>query len=564
MDVSGDAKLDDLDLAAISKILRNQSISWQNARAEYDGVKEVPYHCLVRKGKDKAELKKVIGQVGGFLKKQIKGGVNLFLQDKFIIDYELRCNLDNDPVYGCENMNLSFVIKWDKLPVKVRCVPGDCREVIISAELKAIIQEGMIKDLNEFAGLTGLNVEQLRNINASKYLQLLRMFEFSTAGQSKLTRLVKGCLMFLDHLKSGPMQYEGHEIVGIEYNAENLVRALTYEDTAYVFSTNNDDDSAEINAILYGMCEQYPHPVFGGCSNVSIPADAKSIKLVGYKVDPVKTDVIIRAEIVWGVLLQYAHQFSLREDLEAALIIACSLRENKYMSKATLPKVVSLCDLVYPAMTKHQYVFGENTLIDSGGAIMVGRFHQLLNFVMFKDLDASLMNTSVMCFDQNREMRSILSRDNVPLMEYMEDMSVASILKATKAMGWLGSLNDEDMDRLRMSSIFEGFWLVRDPKTVLKTGLIKCLKNGYKNPIGLMQPGLYFDAFSTLRHEVKLGGGDLINIPNGGFNIRMMGIRGRSQSRKVKVLKFELKGREICPWSNQRKKSEQEGEGAEV
>lgn len=83
---------------------------------------------------------------------------------------------------------------------------------------------------------------------------------------------------------------------------------------------------------------QYPSPLFGGVEHVKIPADGDVIILVGYY-SPMKhyRNVFVSPELVMGVLIEYTQQFSLGEDLESAMIIACSLRQNRYLEVFGLP-----------------------------------------------------------------------------------------------------------------------------------------------------------------------------------------------------------------------------------
>lgn len=200
----------------------------------------------------------------------------------------------------------------------------------------------------------------------------------------------------------------------------------------------------------------------------------------------------ISGELIWGTLLQYADQFRLAGELEAALVIACSLRENRYMAKVTLPKVVSTCDLVYPRLSRFKDGVTDKTQISLDASKMLGRVHQMFSFLLFKDLDTSMSNISLGKGFHNRDMRHLDSRDLLPLMEYMEDKLVADILKVTGAMTWLSGLTDRRMEALCSISVFEAFWLIDYPRRVFEDGVIWCFKHGYKNPIGIMQPGLYF------------------------------------------------------------------------
>ena len=102
--------------------------------------------------------------------------------------------------------------------------------------------------------------------------------------QCKLTRMVKGCLIYLDHLESGTKTYATANIQTIDYKVKELLTAMSFRNTAYVFTKYQDDPAC--NLILYAMCQQYLSPLFGGVDHVKIPADGDAIYLVGYS--PIK------------------------------------------------------------------------------------------------------------------------------------------------------------------------------------------------------------------------------------------------------------------------------------
>lgn len=182
-------------------------------------------------------------------------------------------------------------------------VPGenDMTPVLVPNELKSIISVGKVIVVNKFAGLTGLNVKHVMNMGTHK---ILKVFQYGLLhGQSKLSRLVKGCLLYLDHLEKGPTKYHGYGTIRFGYNVTSLVETLEYEDSAYVFTSNDGSWSNSTNAILYGMCESYPHPNFGGCAHITIPADATNLFLVGYSAPTkLKSDIFLFAELIWGRL----------------------------------------------------------------------------------------------------------------------------------------------------------------------------------------------------------------------------------------------------------------------
>ncbi|VVB06284.1 unnamed protein product [Arabis nemorensis] len=118
-------------------------------------------------------------------------------------------------------------------------------------------------------------------------------------------------------------------------------------------------------------------------------------------------NVVVSPELVMRTLIEYSDQFWLEEELESAMIIACSPRQNSYLEKVGLPTVLSNCDLIYPALSGNE-VGGvrQKTILSKQTTIMLGRFNQMACLVLFKDFDTSFRNDS----DRYRTQRYLISR----------------------------------------------------------------------------------------------------------------------------------------------------------
>ena len=99
-----------------------------------------------------------------------------------------------------------------------------------------------------------------------------------------LNHFVKNKFQHLDYLESGTKTYATANIQTIDYKVKELLTAMSFRNTAYVYTKQEDDPAC--NLILYAMCQQYPSPLFGGVDHVKIPADGDDIYLVGYS--PIK------------------------------------------------------------------------------------------------------------------------------------------------------------------------------------------------------------------------------------------------------------------------------------
>jgi hypothetical protein len=164
----------------------------------------------------------------------------------------------------------------------------------------------------------------------------------------------------------------------------------------------------------------------------------------------------------------------------------------------------------------------EKSLLTSAAAVTLGRVHQMLSLVLIKDVLVSSEANSLSTFNLERDLISNLGRDSAGLIQYMSGKSCSDILKLTSQMRWLSEFRQDDFERLRKISVLEGLWLINQPQRVLKAGVLKSLKAGYKNPIALADRALYIDSLRVLQSEVYISSGVLIDrIPDGGFNLRL-------------------------------------------
>ncbi|KAL0866942.1 hypothetical protein Bca101_046060 [Brassica carinata] len=374
------------------------------------------------------------------------------------------------------------------------------RNVSVPDDLRRVLWEGKVRDLAKFAEMTGLDG---RHVGPREGQKLVSLFQCSSVVQCKLTRA---------------------EIPTIDYNVKDLLKTLHFTYTAYVH-TMRELDSA-YNLILYGMCQQYPSPLFGGVEHVKIPADGDAIYLVGYSPMKCYRNVVVTLELVMDTMIEYSDQFGLGEELESAMIIACSLRQNRYLEKVGLPAVLSNCDLIYPALTEPETGGGvrEKPTLSKKAAVMLGRFHQMSCLVLFKDFDTSFRNDT----DRDWTMSSLFSmHEGRILTEY--EMS-GGILPASSDLIWLRFLNNEEsMARLRKHSVFEGFWLVKERSRL---------------SIRIRLPGFYFDDnFDVLMEEVVLGGSDPERkCSDGAFNVGLSCIRRVDRSGRRRILSSSHEG----------------------
>lgn len=529
----------DFDIDHCVNVIRNNSRGFQKAKAEYSSIRELRYTDLTCTNRDMGELGAVLKNASVYIDRVVRGGHAGLASPVFIIDYDLRANLLKAAEYAIECVNLSFRVEWNVVDVRVELYPGVATNVIVTHELAPMMRDGKARDLTKFASATGLGMKEVRDDNSRNMPLLMDVFQSGSVGQNKLTRLVKGCLMYIDRLELGPTTVRHAELSTMKYNVESLIGTLDLEDTAFVYTKH--DTAPSHNLILYSMCQSYPSPYLGGADHVHIPADGRYIVLVGNNPTRYCQDTYVSAELIMGTMIEYAEYFCLGNQIEAAMAIACSLRQNRYFKVVGLPSVLSGCDVIAPALGRLEAGVTEKTMLSIGAATMLGRFHQMSCLVLIKDVLTSVRNTSRNNYFLYDNIRDVLSRDRFTLLEYLEDKTFSGMLKISMDMQWLPYLDDEAMKSFDNISIFEGFWVVNNPLTALKDGAIRCLKKGVKKAISLHAPGLFMDSFDTLYNEVVLGGGDEnFNIPDGGYTISVSNIRCLRRPKPIEDFEFEV------------------------
>lgn len=526
-----------VDLNSVADALRTGSLAWMDAKYESDQIEEIKYTSLKRNVRDPKSLRQVIEETYLYLEERVGGGLDSLTKNSFIVDYDLRCNLDRPARFGPDCLSMSFRVDWKKKKVEVELYNADLRRVILPAELQSMLKDGTVKSLSKLAEVTGLSTNDVKHAQTDKIETLMAVIGKNSAGQNKLTRLVKGCLMFLDHLEKGSQKYEMKSMSTLKYEVADIVTTVADGELAYVYC--DQDGNNVVNWVLYSMCEEYPHPIIGGCDHIKIPADGKQVVMVGRAPRTIGATVYISAPLIWGTLMQYCEHFNLGRDLESALAIACCLRENKYLSVVSLPRVVSGVDLIYPALAKMPHGVNDKTFIDIDSAYVLGRVQQMLMLTLVKDIGTSARCSSIIQQNVKRNIQSLFSRDSSVFLEYMEEKTVTDLMKITRPMNWLRHLTDRDLDSLMLTSVFESFWLVSQPKQVIESGIISALKKGTKHPIGLTKVGVNVDHFSVLLNEVELGGEvPAWVVPDGRFHVSFSCLRSGSLAKWEPIFEY--------------------------
>ena len=522
------SKVGKADLRRLVDDLRSSSPAWQNAKHEFERITEVDIIELEVVKNDYSSGVHSLSNTLDVLNQKIGNGVVALQNDNFVVEYDVRCNLGDKALYEVDCLGLSLQVKWEPAGIKVGLHDSAGKKVPIKQKIQAALPDPDGANLSDLAKELGFAHRDVKDLFAPNVPALLQLFKGNGGGQHKLTRLVKGALMYFDLLEK-----ENHIIVGleprwVEYKVGSVLAAARYKNSAFAYSSK--PDSLAYNAILYCMCLEYPNQYIPGKKHIKIPADATRVYLVAAEKTEDMGDVMVTSELVFSTMLTYCNDFSLTTEMEEAFAIASALRENKYLERASLPRVISQVDLVAPGLSRMQASLLEKPVMNIPASKILGRVFQMSVLVLMKDVLVSAENTSVTKTPSaiNRNVDNYLGRNANCLLNYMENNIGLDVLQRCRSLRWLFHMRPAAMSNIKKVSVLEGFWLVTEPSKVLKNGVIRCLKKGEKNPISITDPHAYLDAYSTFDKEVRLATGRSLAIPNGDFNIRKSCVRSQT------------------------------------
>nr|WBW48475.1 capsid protein [Aspergillus cibarius chrysovirus 1] len=422
--------------------------------------------------------------------------------------YNIHCDLTRDVFRSQNVMGVRVKMEWELVEAQCNLYPGGMDEVLLKPEVRALI-EGSVWDRTLVNKGTGFVKRDTDAVSGDNGAQIINNFRAATRGQDKLTRLIKGCLLWMDLADKGSQVYS-HMMATAEYNPNTI--AQLQDNTAYVWSDQPSDDV--YNSFIYAMCQEYPHPQYGGDAPVRIPADADDVVLMcsGAAQQVVKPTMTSR--LAYSSLCVYAQTFRLTHHLEHAMCIAASLRENRYTTVFGLPKVQSLVDAVYPiCVFKRGETF--NRLAPTMDMLRVfGRVHQCNMLLLLKDGISSAYNSSEVT--PTVEMIVNAVKGAAPLLEQMNPGAVA-LQRLTAQMRVVDYITMDDVDAINDTSLFEGAWLIRKDPLVVKGGVLSRLFSGLNENI--RGRGDVMTSREMLDRELKLAGLAPVNIPIGHYTI---------------------------------------------
>jgi len=461
-----------------------------------------------------------MGGVVEYFNNVLPGGLECLDNDNFKINYNIYGDVDRHSMLGKNTRGLEIDVEWDYTPVEVSTYAGIGASVTVDPKLTEMTKHG-VKDRRNLAAVTGLNRRRVEDASPDEMAKLMDVFKLSVGAQNKLTRLVKGCLMYIDLLSMGETELNvTMHVDSVQYGVEGLIGEFDKSQRAYVYS--HWPDNQAYTGFIYLMSGAYPNQHMDCQDHVRIPSDGNKVYLVSHSAQTEALIFTLTASTAWASLMSYCEQFGIGHQLESAMVMACSLSENRYYSRIELPKVVSYPDLVAPALLNLALGFESKPLANRVVIKGIGRVHQMMSFVVGKDAIYAAINTTQPGHDYLSTIKSYLSSQEQRFLRAGYSSMSLTLLSHTASMKWLSVMTKEDMEEIIDYSILEGLWLVDQCDVTLRNGILQNMKHGIKDMMkGFFDVLVHVDDETVLEREIELAGIDYedIDVPTGSYTM---------------------------------------------
>lgn len=468
-----------------------------------------------------------IGGVVHYFDNKVSSALDTICEDEFTIHYQIYGDIGRQAMFGSNTVGVYVHVDWRQMGVDVGLYPGQLDRCLARDKLTSAAREG-IPDRDQVAKATGWSRNDVRAIDDNQMSDFKSLLEQVRVGQSKLTRLVKGFLMLLECMERGHVDLVVAIQNHIMYGADAVIRSYQQGDRAYVY--NSRPSQPVHSAVLWRMCEAYPPPEFAG-SHVTVPADGRHVYMVT-EGNLVGNGGAVRLTpgLIYASLMTYAMDTSCTSYLQQALVIACSLQQNRYFSKVKLPTVASTFDLMVPAFMQHSTQL-DKPILSLPMAKSIGRLHQMLTFTGIRDnLTAAELSTKV-GFNPEASMRSFLKSQRLVAERMSSYISELSLIEATSSMHIHDQLDAADFQDLLSISVFEGLWLCQEARRSVHNGVIEALVRGVSD---MSNDTTTID---VLNRELQLANVryNANDIPKGEFTVGWVSVTKLDSFRPVKA-----------------------------
>jgi len=467
--------------------------------------------------KDKSTSLKSLENMLGYFSRQNIGALSHVTKPSFEIGYHLYGDVSRQPMIGENTNSVRVRVDWEHLDVEVQLYAGIGSKMTQHEAAFAATKNGLRyrQDVSKF---TAWNPQTVQTLNDTLMAELEQLIKVSAANQNKFTRLVKGLLVYLYLVDIGSQEVSEHIVDVVVYSPGGVLAEFKKPDQAYIHNSNPLDDQYTVALKLMG--EAFP-PSFIN-SHVSVPSDGGRVVQVAVGGSP-KTQIRVNlsAEMMLGSVLKYAADVGVTSDLQAALVCACSLKQNRYFSVVALPKVVSHSDLLIKQFVIHDVGASAKAFVTKDMATAIGRVHQMLAFATAKDVITAAECTTKAGFPWEESVRLYLSQQETRIERKGSYFTDLEVLDLAPQMKWLSRMSEDDIADIASISILEALWLCDRTNKVVNDGAIMHMKMGY------VSAGGGSDSLQVLKREIVAAQVTLeeSKLPTGEFTCEASSIR---------------------------------------
>lgn len=499
--------------------LRSSSRHWESVSRQ-DAVGGVWRPSEFNISKDyangRSEETRVIQHYHDFMKNNIVGGTDAIRRQEIGIWYMIMGDVRKDSVMGANTRGVRGVFNWDTMLCTATLSAGVVGKLALTVNSHNMLQSNMT-ERNMISKATGWDVQAVQQMTVDNITTLSTLTRSAAGGHQKFTRLVKGCLLYMDLLLHGAQRYDDMVPDTIRYNPQDVLNSFRRSNTSYSFCSKPESLPYTIVLGLMGMEYPFPSGRLMCRGSVKVPADADR-HVVVCRGNPTvgKVECILTHTTVWTSIVNYAREMRVGHQIESAMITAASLYENRYLREVSLPKVESTIDLIRPMFLDSSEDDSEKPRMDAESMIGVGRAHQMSCLLVGKDMIIAAKNTTRRGFNYESVVSGYLKSQETVVMRMSEWATPLALQKSTSQMRWMGSLTEDDIRDMDSISIFEAFWLCDEKTKSIEKGGIQCLLNGVND--GMVRNGFV----DLLVLEMQKFGilVDRRQIPTGRFSVR--------------------------------------------
>jgi len=213
-----------------------------------------------------------LARVKEYLERRNVGGIDCLRRTDFGVLYMLVGAVSNKSAFGPCSFGLRGDITWERM----RCTVSTYADINRKIEPTTKSHDLLSRNFNDRSALqkaTGFDTNVVQALAVEDVNSLCNLLRSAMGGHNKMTRLVKGMMLYLDLLHYGPQGF-AHQINNVmQYQAGQVVASFRARERSHSFCSKS---STHYVSVMYLIGLEYPFNVGGlvcrGSSN--IPADA--------------------------------------------------------------------------------------------------------------------------------------------------------------------------------------------------------------------------------------------------------------------------------------------------